>query len=82
MFELSPPQDDGLYIPTVGEWSRDKHYYLCLNLRFVPKPQFPSIIRCPFHFISKHAHTYCIYNSFLKREEEISKIVVINKTVF
>jgi len=28
MFELPPPEDDGLYIPTVGEWSRDKHYYL------------------------------------------------------
>jgi three-Cys-motif partner protein len=22
------PKDDGLYIPTVGEWSRDKHYFL------------------------------------------------------
>jgi len=22
------PVDDGLYIPTVGEWSRDKHYFL------------------------------------------------------
>ena len=32
MFELSPPQDDGLYIPTVGEWSRDKHYFL---LRYI-----------------------------------------------
>ena len=28
MFELPPPQDDGLFIPTVGEWSRDKHYFL------------------------------------------------------
>jgi three-Cys-motif partner protein len=28
MFELPSPQDDGLYIPTVGEWSRDKHYFL------------------------------------------------------
>lgn len=28
MFELSTPQDDGLYIPTVGEWSHDKHYFL------------------------------------------------------
>ena len=28
MFELPQPQDDGLYIPTVGEWSRDKHYFL------------------------------------------------------
>jgi len=28
MFKLSPPNDDGLYIPTVGQWSRDKHYFL------------------------------------------------------
>ncbi len=28
MFNLPPPQDDGLYVPTVGEWSRDKHYFL------------------------------------------------------
>ncbi len=28
MFELPAPQDDGLFIPTVGEWSRDKHYFL------------------------------------------------------
>ena len=28
MFELPTPQDDGLFIPTVGEWSRDKHYFL------------------------------------------------------
>ena len=28
MFDLPPPKDDGLYIPTVGEWSRDKHYFL------------------------------------------------------
>ena len=28
MFELPSPKDDGLYIPTVGEWSRDKHYFL------------------------------------------------------
>ncbi|MHC4508811.1 MAG: three-Cys-motif partner protein TcmP [Planctomycetota bacterium] len=28
MSELSPPEDDGLYIPTVGEWSRDKHWFL------------------------------------------------------
>jgi len=28
MFELKPPKDDGLYIPNVGEWSQDKHYYL------------------------------------------------------
>ncbi|MCP4708636.1 MAG: three-Cys-motif partner protein TcmP [Planctomycetes bacterium] len=28
MFNLKPPQDDGLLIPTVGEWSRDKHYFL------------------------------------------------------
>lgn len=25
---LPPPADDGLYISTVGQWSRDKHYYL------------------------------------------------------
>ena len=28
MFELSPPKDDGLYIPTVGEWSYNKHWFL------------------------------------------------------
>jgi hypothetical protein len=28
MPELPQPQDDGLYIPEVGEWSSDKHYYL------------------------------------------------------
>lgn len=28
MFELKPPEDDGLLMPTVGEWSRDKHYFL------------------------------------------------------
>jgi len=28
MFELDTPQDDGLYIPTVGDWSRDKHWFL------------------------------------------------------
>lgn len=28
MFNLSVPQDDGLIIPTVGEWSKDKHYFL------------------------------------------------------
>ena len=28
MFELPAPADDGLYIPTVGEWSSDKHYFL------------------------------------------------------
>ena len=28
MPEIPTPKDDGLYIPTVGEWSRDKHYYL------------------------------------------------------
>lgn len=28
MLEIPTPKDDGLYIPTVGEWSRDKHYYL------------------------------------------------------
>jgi three-Cys-motif partner protein len=28
MFNLEPPQDDGLCIPEVGEWSKDKHYFL------------------------------------------------------
>jgi len=28
MFELSPPKDDGLYTPTVGKHSSDKHYFL------------------------------------------------------
>lgn len=28
MFNLEPPQDDGLCIPEVGEWSSDKHYFL------------------------------------------------------
>ncbi len=28
MLELPQPQEDGLYIPEVGEWSSDKHYYL------------------------------------------------------
>jgi three-Cys-motif partner protein len=28
MFKLSPPKDDGLFIPSVKEHSRDKHYYL------------------------------------------------------
>jgi three-Cys-motif partner protein len=28
MLELPQPQDDGLYIPEVGEWSSNKHYYL------------------------------------------------------
>lgn len=28
MTEPSPPQDDGLYIPTVGQWSSQKHYFL------------------------------------------------------
>lgn len=28
MLEITAPKDDSLYIPTVGEWSRDKHYYL------------------------------------------------------
>jgi len=28
MFNLKPPPDDGFHIPTVGEWSRDKHYFL------------------------------------------------------
>ncbi|UCC97640.1 MAG: three-Cys-motif partner protein TcmP [Phycisphaerales bacterium] len=28
MSELPPPKDDGLYIPTVGKQSSDKHYFL------------------------------------------------------
>jgi three-Cys-motif partner protein len=28
MFELPPPEDDGLCAPEVGEWSRDKHHFL------------------------------------------------------
>jgi three-Cys-motif partner protein len=28
MLELPHPKDDGLFIPTVGEWSHDKHHYL------------------------------------------------------
>ena len=28
MLELPHPKDDGLFIPTVGEWSHDKHYFL------------------------------------------------------
>jgi three-Cys-motif partner protein len=28
MFELPRPTDDGLSIPTVGAWSRDKHHFL------------------------------------------------------
>jgi len=28
MLNLPQPQDDGMYIPTVGQWSTDKHYYL------------------------------------------------------
>ena len=28
MFNLPSPKVNGLYIPTVGEWSRDKHYFL------------------------------------------------------
>ncbi len=28
MPELAQPVDDGQYIPTVGQWSSDKHYYL------------------------------------------------------
>ncbi|MHC4444684.1 MAG: hypothetical protein ACYTF1_27050 [Planctomycetota bacterium] len=31
MFDLPPPQDDGLEIPTVGEWSRDKHHFLIMK---------------------------------------------------
>jgi len=29
MFQLDPPDDDGLYIPVVKEHSKDKHYFLC-----------------------------------------------------
>jgi three-Cys-motif partner protein len=28
MFKLPPPEDDGLFTPTVGDWSRHKHYFL------------------------------------------------------
>lgn len=28
MFELPPPEEDGLETPKVGPWSRDKHYYV------------------------------------------------------
>lgn len=28
MFELDPPVDDGSFIPEVGQWSADKHYFL------------------------------------------------------
>lgn len=28
MHQLSVPQDDGLIIPKVGQWSKDKHYFL------------------------------------------------------
>ncbi|MCK4292030.1 MAG: three-Cys-motif partner protein TcmP [Planctomycetes bacterium] len=28
MFQLPPPKDDGLYIPTVGQHSKAKHYFL------------------------------------------------------
>jgi three-Cys-motif partner protein len=28
MFQLQPPEDDGLLIPEVGGWSKDKHYFL------------------------------------------------------
>jgi three-Cys-motif partner protein len=28
MFELKPPSDDKQYIPTVGEWSHDKYYFI------------------------------------------------------
>ena len=28
MLELPPPEDDGLIIPEVGEWSHDKHHFL------------------------------------------------------
>jgi three-Cys-motif partner protein len=28
MLKLPPPKDDGLFVPAVGEWSHDKHYFL------------------------------------------------------
>jgi len=28
MSDLPPPEDDGLHIPTAGEWSHDKHWFL------------------------------------------------------
>ena len=28
MFDMPTPKDDGLFIPEVGEWSKDKHYFL------------------------------------------------------
>jgi len=28
MFELKPPSDDRQHIPTVGEWSHDKYYFI------------------------------------------------------
>ena len=28
MFELQPPQDDGLFKRKVGQWSANKHYFL------------------------------------------------------
>ncbi len=28
MFELAPPKEDGQYVPTVGEWSHNKHWFL------------------------------------------------------
>jgi len=33
MPEIPTPKEDGLYIPTVGEWSHDKHYYLSRYIR-------------------------------------------------
>ncbi len=32
VLKLSSPKDDGLFIPNVGEWSRDKHHFL---LRYI-----------------------------------------------
>jgi len=32
MLELPKPEDDGLVIPEVGEWSREKHHFL---LRYI-----------------------------------------------
>jgi three-Cys-motif partner protein len=28
MFQLAPPDDDGLFIPEVGPWSANKHHFL------------------------------------------------------
>jgi hypothetical protein len=38
MHQLSVPQDDGLIIPKVGQWSKDKHYFLN---RYILLPLLP-----------------------------------------